>query len=235
MADLRKAKDRRMKIIAGVGLVLLAAVLAYEMPKALHHGGASSAPPPATTTTGATSTAPATTAPGTAAAASLPTASASLPNSDVLPRRSRAELFSFSQFDGKNPFVQQVVATTQGVPSSTGSGSSNSSSSAPSGTSSGGSGSSATSYRTSHTSVAAGTATISVNGKIQTVQIGASFPSANPLFRLVSIFHGTARIGLTHGRFTSGARTMALTPGGTLTLVDTADGKRYKIRLLSAS
>src|SRR5207253_3413370 len=72
MQNLREAKDRRTKKVA-LGLsVVLVAVLAFEVPKMLHHGSSSSSPPPATTTTGAyttsTSTTPTTaptTAPGT--------------------------------------------------------------------------------------------------------------------------------------------------------------------------
>jgi len=43
------------------------------------------------------------------------------------------------------------------------------------------------------------------------------------------------RIGIANGSYSSGAHTVSLTLGRTLTLVDTADGIRYKIRLLSAS
>ena len=55
-----------------------------------------------------------------------------------------------------------------------------------------------------------GTATISVNGKLDTVRIGGSFPSSNPLFKLVSITHGAARIGIANGSYQSGAQTVTL-------------------------
>jgi hypothetical protein len=67
------------------------------------------------------------------------------------------------------------------------------------------------------------------------VRIGATFPSANPLFRLVGVSNGIARIGVANGSYASGAHTISLTPGRTLTLVDTTDSIRYKIRLLNAS
>ena len=82
---------------------------------------------------------------------------------------------------------------------------------------------------------AGGVATIAVNGKSQTVRVGASFPSANPVFTLVSIAKGAANIGIANGSYTSGAQTVRLTSGHSLTLVDTADGVRYTLRLLSAS
>jgi hypothetical protein len=43
------------------------------------------------------------------------------------------------------------------------------------------------------------------------------------------------RIGIANGSYSSGAQTTSLTLGRSLTLVDTADGIRYKIRLLAAS
>ena len=66
------------------------------------------------------------------------------------------------------------------------------------------------------------------------MRVGASFPSANPLFRLVAVSHGVARIGIANGSYSSGARTVSLAVGRTMTLVDTADGIRYRLRLLPA-
>ena len=116
--DVRAAKDKKMKKVA-IGLsVVLVAVLAFEVPKLLHSGGSSAQPVTAVATTpaGATAapttgtsvTATPTTAPGTAAAALTP-ASSKLPNSDTLPRAGKSQLFAFSQFADKDPFVQQVV------------------------------------------------------------------------------------------------------------------------------
>jgi hypothetical protein len=221
---LREAKDRRMKKIAIGGAVLLAVVLAFEVPKVLNRGGASSSPPPAATTT-------TTTPSGTAASAvTPPTASTKLPTSDVAPNRSKSQLYSFSHFAGKDPFVQQVNnAPPSGTPSQT-------AASAPQGS---GKASvtaavkfpQASSVRTLATT---GAVKIQLNGRIETVRVGGSFPASNPLFRLVSIGHGSVSIGIANGSYASGAHTVALTPGRTLTLVDTADGIRYKIRLITA-
>jgi hypothetical protein len=76
---------------------------------------------------------------------------------------------------------------------------------------------------------------ISVNGRPESVRLGASFPSSNPLFRLISVTNGVARIGIANGSYTSGAQTVSLATGRTLTLVDTADGIRYKLRLVSGA
>jgi hypothetical protein len=70
---------------------------------------------------------------------------------------------------------------------------------------------------------------------MQTVRMGASFPSSNPLFTLVSVSHGVARIGITNGSYASGAQTVSLAVGRSLTLVDTVDNVRYKLGLVSAS
>jgi hypothetical protein len=236
MQSVRESKDKRAKKLAVGGVVLLAAVLAFEVPKVLHHGGNSSSTPPAATTTAApdagVSATPATTAAGTAAAAVTPAASAKLTSSDVAPMRSKSQLYSFSNFAGKDPFVQQVSAAA--ITSSPSMGAS--SSSAPSSQGAGSSSATAPAQHTySRTLAQTGAVTVQVNGKVQSVRIGASFPSANPLFKLVSVAHGVARIGIANGSYASGAQTVSLTAGRTLTLVDTADGIRYKVRLISAS
>jgi hypothetical protein len=236
MQDLRDAKDRKMKKVAAGLAVVLALVIAFEVPKMLKSsGGSSSTPPAATTSTtpGVTTAAPSTTA-GTAAAASTPTTSSKLPNSDTQPRAGKAQLYSFTHFAGKDPFVQQVkdvAPAGAGVSGSSSAGSSSSGTStkiATPGTTA------AVTHHQGRTLAVTGAARISVNGRIQVVRLGASFPSANPLFRLVSFSGGVARIGISSGSYSSGAKTVSLASGRTLTLVDTADGIRYQLRLLSA-
>ena len=236
MQNLREAKDKRMKKIAIGGAVLLVAVLAFEVPKMLHSGGSStSTPPPATTTTAGAPTTPASTPTptpaGTAVAAVTPTAASTKLPSDLPPARAKSQLYSFSHFAGKDPFVQQVNTAPAAQGSKTASSGSGKSGSTPaSGTTT-----AAISHKPTRTLAANGAARISVNGRIQVVRVGASFPSANPLFRLVSVAGGVARIGLASGSYTSGARTVSLASGRSLTLVDTADGIRYSIRLISAA
>jgi hypothetical protein len=231
MQDLREAKDRKMKKIAAALSVVLAIVLAFEVPSMLKGSGGSSSTPPAATTTDTSATAgvpPSTTPPGTAAAAVTPVASAKLPNSDSLPRAGKSQLYSFSHFSGKDPFVQQVVDVSQGLPDTEGSGGSPTSSAAN------GTGTTAkvTHRQYGRTLAVRGAARISVNGRVQVVRVGTSFPSSNPLFRLVSVSNGVARIGISSGSYSSGAKTVSLATGRTLTLVDTADGIRYQLRLL---
>jgi hypothetical protein len=235
MQNARAEKDRRTKMVA-IGLsVVLVAVLAFEVPKMMHSGSSSSTPPAATTTTDATAAtgAPVTTAPGTAVAASMPATSTKVPNSDVAPQASKSQLDSFTHFTGKDPFAQQVsnaATTTASSSSQPGTLSAN-----VAGGSSASSAGSSNAHHPSRTLAATGAARISINGRIQVVRVGASFPSANPLFRLVGLAHGGARIGIANGSYSSGARTVSLTLGRTLTLVDTADGIHYKIRLIASS
>ena len=230
MKDVREAKDRRAKRMAIGGAVLLAAVLAFEMPKVLKGHGSSSSTPPAATTTTTPGYTTSTTPTGTPAvsAAVLPATSTKLTSSDLAPRRSKSELYSFSHFAGKDPFVQQVsVSDITGSPSGT---------SGASGASSGVITAGPAPRTTAARMLArTGVVTLQVNGKTQSVRVGGSFPSSNPLFKLVSVSRGLVRIGIASGSYQSGAQTVSLASGRTLTLVDTADGVRYRIRLLSTS
>ena len=228
--ELRKAKDRRMKMVAIGGVVVLALVLAFEVPKMMK-SGSSSASPAATTTTGTATTPAGTTTPtGTAAAGVVPTtASTKLPNSDAAPRSAKSQLYSFTHFSGKDPFVQQV---SDQAPTTSGDSGSTSKSSQPT---TGQTAAKVTHNRPSRLLTATGAVSLSVNGHVQVVRVGGSFPSSNPLFKLVGISNGAARIGIANGSYSSGAHTVSLAAGRTLTLVDTADGVRYRIRLLAAA
>jgi hypothetical protein len=222
---------------------LLAVVLAFEVPKVMKQGGGSSATSATTTTaaagTPATASAPATTAPGTAAAAVLPASSGSttLPSDSAeVPRASKSQLFIFTHFSGKDPFVQQVSDAAATAGSSSGV-----SSTIPTGTPAPTATASTTAavhssgsarMSSARTLAKSGAATISVDGQVQTIRIGASFPSSNPLFRLVSVSRGVARIGISNGSYASGTQTVSLTVGKTLTLVDTTTGAHYKLRLV---
>lgn len=234
LQDIRAAKDRRAKIMAIGGAVLLVAILAFELPHYL--GGSKNSAPAAATTTSATGTTtpgatgtPVATALGTATATTAPvTGSTKLPNSDVAPHRTKSQLYSFDTFAGKDPFVQQVDTQASSSSSSpTGTGAPTTSAPAPT--------TSTTSVQqtSARTLTSAGVARITVNGKSETVRVGKSFPSANPVFLLVSLAHGVAKIGIANGSYSSGAQTVRLSTGRSLTLVDTANGVRYTVRLLS--
>jgi len=229
MQNVREAKDRRAKKIAIGGGVLLAILLAWEVPHYLG-GKKSSAPAPtpaASTTPSGTTPAtmtPATTATGVTAAASTPATSTKLPNSDMPPKHSKQQLAGFSTFASKDPFIQQITAddgTGATVTSST---------TAPT---------SSTKSRnqtvlTGRTLAHSGGVRISVNGRPEFVRIGASFPRSNPVFRLVSVTRAGVRVGIANGSYSSGAQTVSLGFSRMVTLVDTANGARYKLQLLGS-
>jgi hypothetical protein len=230
MQNVREAKDRRAKKLAIGGAVLLAVLLAWEVPHFLG-GGKKSSAPAATTTAAATTpgtTTPAAAAPGVVAAAATPVTSTKLTNSDLPPRHSKQQLTGFSTFASKDPFDQQVTADTGATGTS--------STTQPSSTTA----SSTTASRsktvlTSARSLArSGAVRISVNGRPESVRIGASFPSSNPVFRIVSVSRAGVRIGIADGSYSSGAQTVSLALNRTVTLVDTTNGAHYKLRLLGS-
>ena len=78
-------------------------------------------------------------------------------------------------------------------------------------------------------------ATISVNGVREDVAIAGVFPKDEQLFRLVSIEDDVAQIAIAGGTYQDGAPTVSLTMGKPLTLMNTADGTRYVLRLLAVT
>lgn len=79
------------------------------------------------------------------------------------------------------------------------------------------------------------TVLIATNGKSEQVTVGGEFPKADPIFRLVSVSEKGARIAIAGGSYATGTETMPLVPGKLLTLMNTATGARYELRLLPAS
>src|SRR5213076_1413425 len=78
-------------------------------------------------------------------------------------------------------------------------------------------------------------ATITVNGIANQVSVGSSFPASSPVFTLVSLTPRAAKIGIAGGNYENGAATITLAKGKTLTLMNTADGTRYVLRLVTVS
>jgi hypothetical protein len=76
---------------------------------------------------------------------------------------------------------------------------------------------------------------IATNGACETVAINGTFPSGQGIFRVVSIARDgkSAKVGVVGGAFDSGQPVATLKLGEKLTLVNTADGTRYVIVLLS--
>jgi hypothetical protein len=225
-----KAKAKRQKIMAAGGGVLLLAVLAFQVPRTMAMLNAKPAPPPpAAAAPGTVPSDPSVLpTPGAVGGGAAPSASGdgTLVDSDPAPTPAAGQLISFGRFSSKDPFVEQVDETLPG-----GGGGSTPSPSGPGGTpvvvgvvpvgpTSGSPG-------------VAGSAVISVNGVQETVTAGGEFPKDSPVFRLVKVVGGEARIGIAGGALASGSPTVTLRKGKAVTLVNTADGTRYELKLVS--
>ena len=246
MSTIQAQKARKQKKIAIVGGVVLLALLVFLGPRTLKslHGGSSASTPyvavQPTAATASSATTPTSATPVAAAAAVAVTAS--LVDSDRPPAHTKSQLVSFDTFDSKDPFVQQVTdapdvpAVSTAAPSTAPSGAATTAAPATTeGATASASSSSGTTASTSGSQPSRSTAAVvEVNGERQSIGVAQTFPTANPTFRLVSIGNGVAKIGLAGGTYASGAPTVSLRLGRTLTLVNTADGVRYELRLVSA-
>lgn len=234
-----KAKEKKQKIIAAVGGVLLLALLAYQVPKVMSHGKHAPAPqsgaPSATSTATTSATAPAATA--------APTGTAELAASNT-------KLASFTLFSSKDPFVPRV---SDKVPASSTPSTSTPAAATPPATSGStstpaGSGplfgtvdgpATATPSPTSGTKTPPASklpgAVLKLNGTKIRVQLGEAFPKNQPIFRLAGIKKGSVKIALVKGGLADGTSAVTLAKGHPLTLVNTADNKRWTIVLLSAN
>jgi len=228
--DPLKAKQKKQKIIAAVGGVILVAILAYEVPNVMKH--LNQKPPPGsvvgtTSTTATPSGPPSLAAPtlggGTETTAAAPVSADGVTTGDSAPSALDGQLASFSRFVSKDPFAQQIATTSVN-------GSAPPSTSSSGGTPSSGS-STGSSGAPTGSAPAPGSAVISVNGTLASVTVGSDFPATQPFFHLVSLTAHTARISIVGGSYANGAATVTLRENKPLTLVNTANGTRYKIVL----
>jgi hypothetical protein len=228
-----KAKAKRQKIVAAVLGVLFLGVMVYQAPTILGlFGGGSSkvetepAPPPPPSAT-PTSPAPATATP---AAATPGAGTAALVDSDPAAPATQGQLVTFDRFDSKDPFAQQAEKgpETGGAPSS-----------APRVAGKPPTGVAEPQPAPQPTPAPRGrasTAKISVNGVATNVATGGTFPQDEPVFKLVSVTKNSAKVGIVGGTYATGSQTITLKRGGKpVTLMNTADGTTYVLRLLSVS
>ncbi len=240
--DPLKEKQKKQKIIAAVLGVLFLGVLAFQVPrvmKQLHPK-----PPPmraASTTTSTPGGTPSLAAP-TLAGAEQPAASSSgsagsLASSGA-PVGQEGQLASFSLFASKDPFAQQLSEDDVTSTGSSGSGGSGGSGSSGSSGGSGSSGSGSSGPATSGNAPAPGSGVISVNGTLYEVSVGTDFPQASttdptvvPPFHLISLTAHSAKISIVGGSYANGAGAVTLKENKPVTLMNTADGTRYKLVL----
>ena len=227
-----KAKAKRQKMIAAGGGVLLLAILAFQVPKTMKMMSAQPPPPapvavaPGTTVPSDPSVLP---TPGTVGGGASPAASGdgTLVDSDPKPVAADGQLISFGRFKSKDPFAEQIDETQAG-----GGGGGSTPTPSSSGPTPAPGVVSVTPTAGSPAGVA-GSAVISVNGVQETVAAGGEFPKDSPVFRLVKVVGGEARIGIAGGALASGSPTVTLHKGKAVTLVNTADGTRYELKLVS--
>jgi hypothetical protein len=242
-----KAKAKRQKIYAGVGGVILLAVLAFQVPRTLkmmHPADASTSSPPPAATPASTPTpisAPSLSG-GNAAAAPVAPGGDGITDPDAVPPPQSGQLLAFGLFRSKDPFVQQLKLSGATGPTGAVSAGSPTGASGPAAGGSGGSvvggGSKPTSSPASAPAAPATpltTAVISVNGAPESVEVGGTFPTADPYFKLVSLTKKGAKLSIAGGTLENGAPTVTLTKNKSLTLMNTADGTRYVLRLVSVS
>lgn len=254
--DAMKQREKRTKVAAVVGVVLLVAVAAYEVPSMLALMN-KKAPSGSTIDNGPSSVLP--NLAGGAVAPAPP--SGQLVNTDVPPSSGAGQLVSFSVFQTKNPFTPQVSnaqpppdsGATTSSPSTANKGGADvpgGTATAPTGTTStppatmpGGSvvpssapappATTPVSTTPTVTTPARQTVSISVNGAVSHVASQGTFPTGTPVFRLVAWSNGVAHVGIVGGSYASGDPTLTLHVGAPVTLENQSDGKRYRIELLS--
>jgi hypothetical protein len=223
-----KAKARKQKIVLAVLGVLFLGVMVYQAPTILGlFGGGSSEvasepapPPPAPAAPAAGAAAPATpvAAPGSGSAA--------LVDSDPRAQAAQGQLVTFDRFESKDPFAQQAEQRpTPAAPAKP----ARPQADLPSGFEQG-------EPETPAPPAAAPvrTATISVNGVSSDVTVGGTFPEGDPIFKLVSLKNASAKVGIVDGTYATGAQAITLRKGGKpVTLMNTADGTTYVLRLVS--
>jgi hypothetical protein len=225
-----KAKARKQKIVAAVLGVVFLGVLVFQAPTILGLlGGGSSevASEPASTAPAAPAspvpTAPAPGTPAPAPAAGTP----ELVDSDPALQPTQGQLVTFDRFESKDPFAQQAegnpqtTAPAEPAPDE---------GEAPPGLDEG------EPDAPAPPGAQAGTAKISVNGVSTDVTVGGSFPEGDPIFTLVSLTKTSAKVGIVDGTYATGAQTVTLKKGGKpVTLMNTADGTTYVLRLVSVT
>jgi hypothetical protein len=221
--EARAARERKQKIFVLVGGLVLAGMLAFQLPKLL---GGSSSPEANTTAPTSVSSGPIAAATTTANAASAAVTGSTTGVSASASVASTPKLSSFSIFQRKDPFVQQVK-TDDGLESQASGVTKDAKGGAKTDTPTG--------TFTTGAKGAASATIVTVNGARQVLEPGMKFPTGDPLFVLVDEKQGAKSVvvGIVGGAYSGGAKSTTLKIGKPLTLVNTTTGARYKISLVS--
>lgn len=230
--DIAAAKARKQKIILAVAGVALVGLAAIQGPK-LMKAGSQPAAAPAAAAPASADPASATTAPVAVAAAASTSkpagfvAGVALPGGTTVRVASTNQLTAFTLFEVKDPFVQQVDEQT-GLAQPDASAPAAADASAADGGTSAPADSGAPAAAKPEPVVYA---TIMFDGKPQQLKVKQKFPTKSPLFVLVSLKKKQAKIGVAGGSFDDG-QNVTLAFGKKVTLVDTATGVRYELKLV---
>jgi hypothetical protein len=245
--DEQAARERKQKIFLVVGGVAFVALAIFQGPKLWKQLHPKPAPRPvvaaATGVPGAAiAGAPASTPVTAAAIAARAPKSAQTQLAGVVivteqpAEAGEGQLDSFSRFSAKDPFVQQVDPdknatgpTPTSAPSSPTPSTATSSPTIPDGI---GTGSTPTGTVAPEAAIPPTMAFIKVNGKLQRVDLKGRFPSSDRAFVLRALTNAVAKIAVVGGAFNGGDATLTLKVGRKVTLVNTATGVRYVVRLV---
>jgi hypothetical protein len=234
----QKAKVKKQKIILAVGGVLLLALLAFQAPKVMAklHAKPPPLPPGAviqppngfpTPPAGAPLAAPSLLGSNGASGTTAAARGGIVDVSALAAPPAAGQLVSFGRFASKDPFAQQVDTHPGGSSGGSG-GTSTPKPVPPVGPLGPNPGNGTPSLQPLPT-----TASISINGIVETVGVGADFPAAAPVFHLVALTATSAKIAIAGGSYADGSATVTLKKGKTLTLENTSDGSRYVLRLIA--
>ncbi len=245
-AKAKAAKEKKILLVLSGVFVLALAYGLYTM-HGLGGNKAAAAPPAAAATTAATTTTAAVAAPAPAASSAPPgggaataSQSAAMPLvSAVKPAAGTGQLESFSRFESKDPFAASGPKPLSSAPSGGAPAAAKSTAAAPTGL---GAGTTATLTLPAMTTPALPAvppptaAVIAVNGSAAMVSTNADFPVStdpvvNGIFHLVGLTQTTAQVTIVGGSYASGTATLTLKENQPVTLVNTADGKRYTLEL----
>jgi hypothetical protein len=232
--DLAAAKAKKQKIILIVGGVLLLAVAAFQGPKLMKGSGSTAAPEASSASAGSGSAV----TPGAVGVVSAPKGSAMvagvvLPKATVL-KVAPSQLASFTLFEVKDPFVPGVGETVAAADTASQDSTVPPPDAATGDATTAGGDASATTGGTPTPAAPPppfAYATINFDGKPQQVQAKDQFPTAAPLFVVRSVKKHQVKIGVAGGSFDDN-QAVTLKQGKKVTLVNTATGVRYVLKLV---
>jgi hypothetical protein len=230
-ADLAAAKQRKRKIAAIAGAVLLVGLLAIQVPRTMKMLDRPDSVSPAAAEAADEESQP--TSPPRIASVGA-TNDFAVVERELASSRRLVSLGRFSRKDPFSPQIRESAGSTGSKPAKANRTSAPKAKAAKKVAAKGKRGGGAQPSKPApRATVTATAAVISVNGVGEPVKVGENFPERDKVFTLVSLQARAAKIGVAGGSLVGGSETVTLERGKTLTLMNTADGARYELRLVS--